>query len=165
MSTPPLTSTHEEWNTPPDVFAWLNSHFDFTVDAAADFHNALCVKYWDVAQDGLAQDWSLDTVFCNPPYGKKQVDWIKKAAGSWGTSVLLIPARPDTKIWQDVIFPNATAIVFLRGRLKFTLGAKSKNVAPFSSAVVVFGAVPEGFVGSLPARGFGFVRGETARAS
>jgi hypothetical protein len=27
--------------------------------------------------------------------------------------------RPDTRLWQDIIFPCAEAILFLRGRLRF----------------------------------------------
>jgi len=52
------------------------------------------------------------------------------------TVVFLIPARPDTKMWQDLIFPNASQVCFIRGRLKF--GGAKEN-APFPCALVVFG--------------------------
>ena len=50
--------------------------------------------------------------------------------------MLLIPARPDTKVWQDIIFPNASQICFIRGRLRF---GDAKESAPFPSAIIVFG--------------------------
>lgn len=48
---------------------------------------------------------------------------------------MLIPARTDTNYWHEWIFPHATHIDFVRGRIKF---GNSKNSAPFPSAVVVF---------------------------
>ena len=67
------------------------------------------------------------------------VSFVKKGLEEYikhdSTVVILIPARPDTKLWQDVIFPNANQICFVRGRLKF---GGAKESAPFPSAVVVF---------------------------
>lgn len=51
---------------------------------------------------------------------------------------MLIPARPDTKAWQNVIFKSASTICFIKGRLKF---GNSKDSAPFPSALIVFGGV------------------------
>ena len=48
--------------------------------------------------------------------------------------VMLIPARTDTKYWQDYVM-KASEIHFVRGRLKF---GDSVNPAPFPSAVIVF---------------------------
>lgn len=52
-------------------------------------------------------------------------DWVKKcghAHREHGSEVIaLIPAYVDTKPWQDVIYPSATAVCFLRGRLSFRL--------------------------------------------
>ena len=75
----------------------------------------------------------------NPPYGREQIKWIEKAYNESKNDakiVCLIPARPDTKVWQNIIFPNASAICFIRGRLKF---GNSKDSAPFPSALIVFG--------------------------
>ena len=75
----------------------------------------------------------------NPPYGREQINWINKAyeesKNSFTTIVCLIPARPDTKVWQDIIFKHASAICFIKGRLKF---GNSKDSAPFPSALIVF---------------------------
>ena len=79
-------------------------------------------------------------MWCNPPYGREQVKFVNKALFESkkhkSTVVLLIPARPDTKVWQDVIFPNASQIRFIRGRLRF---GDAKESAPFPSAIIVFG--------------------------
>ena len=76
----------------------------------------------------------------NPPYGREQVKWINKAyeeSKQNNVSIMcLIPARPDTKIWHEIIFKNASAICFIKGRLKFNNGEGS---APFPSALIYFG--------------------------
>ena len=134
------SSDKHTWETPQDFFDKLNAVYGFTLDACAEDETAKVSNYFTVEDDALTQDWK-GIVWCNPPYGKEQVEFIKKALNESkkhdSTVVLLIPARPDTKVWQDIIFPNASQICFVRGRLKF--GCAKYN-APFPCALVVFGS-------------------------
>lgn len=47
-------------------------------------NNHKCAKYYTIEQDGLAQSWAGETVFCNPPYSRKtktnagQIAWVQK---------------------------------------------------------------------------------------
>jgi hypothetical protein len=73
------------------------------------------------ADDGLLRDWNGRTIFVNPPYGKAREPWVQKCidAGALGQRViLLIPAATDTRIFQKAV-STSTAVVFVRGRLKF----------------------------------------------
>lgn len=75
--------------------------------------------------------------FHNEEYKPGQIDFIKKAIleSREGIEVIaLIPARPDTKIFQ-LCYENAREILFVRGRLQF-VGASAP--APFPSMVVRF---------------------------
>jgi len=72
------TSNTDEWATPQDFFDALNDEFHFTLDVCATPENAKCDRYFTREQDGLSQDWSGETVWCNPPYGRKIADWIRK---------------------------------------------------------------------------------------
>lgn len=132
------SSNKHTWETPQDFFDKLNTLFNFTLDACAEDCTAKVDKYYTEADDALIQKWG-GVVWCNPPYGREQGKFVRKALEEYvqnkSTIVLLIPARPDTKLWQDIIFPNATQICFLRGRLRF---GNSKDSAPFPSALVVF---------------------------
>ena len=83
--------------------------------------------------DGLKQEWT-GVCWCNPPYGRKIGQWVKKAAESDATVVMLIHARTDTAWFHDYIYGKAE-IRFVRGRLRF---GGSKINAPFPSMVVVF---------------------------
>jgi site-specific DNA-methyltransferase (adenine-specific) len=126
------------WETPQGLFNQLNKAFIFSLDVCATSKTAKCEKYYDVSTNGLIQNWD-SCCFMNPPYGREQIKWIHKANSEYlkhsSTIVCLIPARPDTKTWQEIIFKNARAICFIKGRLKF---GDSKDSAPFPSAIVIF---------------------------
>lgn len=132
-----FTSNSEEWATPQDLFDRLNAEFHFTLDPCSTDENAKCKKHFTKLNDGLAQDWSGETVWCNPPYGKTMKQWIAKCYRHYlggGTSVMLIPARTDTAAFHDYIYGKAE-IRFIRGRLRFS---GSKDNAPFPSMIVVY---------------------------
>lgn len=136
-----FSSKSGSWETPQRLFDDLNREFHFTLDVCATAQNAKCPRYYSPAQNGLSQPWS-GVVWCNPPYGRKIGQWVRKAfaASSEGsTVVMLLPARTDTKWFHDWIY-NHSEIRFLKGRLKF---GGAKNAAPFPSMVVIFRGAKE----------------------
>ncbi|MFN0218849.1 MAG: DNA N-6-adenine-methyltransferase [Hyphomicrobium sp.] len=132
-----FTSRSEEWPTPQTFFDRLHDEFNFTLDPCATSENAKCPRFFTKDQDGLAQDWGPERVFCNPPYGKQISKWAQKA---WLSSkrgalvVLLVHARTDTKWFHDFVYGKAE-LRFVRGRLKFGDGIQS---APFPTLVAVY---------------------------
>jgi len=131
-------SSASAWSTPGTFFERLDREFKFTLDPCASHENTTCNKYYTEEDDGLAQSWSGETVFMNPPYGRDIGMWLRKAheesKNKNTTVVCLIPARTDTKYWHDYVM-KAVEIRLVKGRLKF---GESKNAAPFPSAVVIF---------------------------
>lgn len=73
-----LTSDSMEWATPWEVFQPLDEEFHFTLDVCATKENRKCEKFFSKEQDGLRQDWTGETVWCNPPYGKDIWKWCRK---------------------------------------------------------------------------------------
>lgn len=140
MNTDLMFSSKEEcWETPQDFFDALDAEFHFTVDVCADQSNHKCVRYYTEKSDGLAQSWRGETVWCNPPYGRKLPLWVEKSfkevyENGCKTVVMLIPARTDTRWFHDYIL-HRSETRFVRGRLKF---GGCKYNAPFPSMVVVF---------------------------
>lgn len=127
------------WETPDFLFDELNKLYRFDLDVCADKDNAKCEKFYSKEENGLAQVWHRDgkRIWMNPPYGRKIIDWIRKAyieSQHDCVVVCLLPARTDTKWFHDLCTHGD--ITFLRGRLKF---GSSKNAAPFPSMIVVFG--------------------------
>ena len=134
-----FSSATDNWSTPQDFFDKLNDEFHFTLDVCADETNHKCEHYYTKEIDGLSRPW-IGTVWCNPPYGRKIGEWVRRAyissqIGS-ATVVMLLPARTDTRWFHDYIYNKSnTEIRFIKGRLKF---GGCKNSAPFPSMVVIF---------------------------
>lgn len=129
-------SRGSDWGTPKELFDELDAEFHFTLDPCASDWNAKCKKYYTEKDDGLAQDWSDETVFLNPPYGKVLNDWMKKAYESNTTVVCLVPAATDTAWWHDYALKGE--IRYLRGRPRFVTpeGAWQQTFSP--SVIVIF---------------------------
>jgi phage N-6-adenine-methyltransferase len=132
-----FSSATDEWETPQALFnelSWI--YGGFTLDPCATRQNAKCARFFTRADDGLARRWD-GKVYLNPPYGREIGRWVRKAFEEslrGALVVCLLPARTDTRWWQD--YARRGHVCFLRGRLKF---GQAKNAAPFPSAIVTFG--------------------------
>ena len=143
----------DEWETPQAFFDALDAEFGFDIDLAASVENAKCPVFYRKESDALdyEHDWCMEashvrTGWCNPPYSRGlQSKFIEKAARQRRrgfTTVMLLPARTDTKAFHAHIYDAKTwqaregvAIRLLPGRLKF---GGATNSAPFPSMVVIF---------------------------
>lgn len=127
------TSKTDLWSTPQDLFDKLDAEYHFQTDVCAMPFNAKCKHYYTPEQDGLAQEWT-GVCWCNPPYGRGIGKWVQKAVESNALTVMLLPARTDTKWFHNLVLPHAQ-ITFLRGRIKF---GGCVGDAPFPSMICVF---------------------------
>lgn len=152
-----------EHPTPQWIFDELNTIFHFDLDVCATAENAKCEKYFDVAIDGLKQDWSRHICFMNPPFSMEQKNmkggpilnwrgnpkrirvtdkWVAKAfhEGKKPNTIVvcLLPSRTDTEMFRNHIIRGY--LIFLNGRLKF---GGAKQGAPFPSLITVFGEMTE----------------------
>lgn len=80
MNSVHFSSKTDMWATPQDFFDTLNKEFSFTLDPCASKENAKCEKFFTEEQDGIKQNWDGERVFCNPPYGRKIGEWVKKSS-------------------------------------------------------------------------------------
>lgn len=133
-------SNRMDWETPTDLFTKLDEEFHFTLDAASSTTNHKCPKYYTLEDSAFDHEWTGETVFCNPPYGRKIADWVRKCsmeANHEDTAVvMLIPARTDTRWFHDYILGRAE-IRFIKGRLRFETDGIPGGPAPFPSMIVV----------------------------
>ena len=130
-----FSSNKDDWETPDDLFAELHKEFCFDLDIASNVINHKCQVYFTKENSAFDNKW-FGTVWCNPPYGREIGKWVKACHDYTGISVMLLPARTDTKWFHNYIYKNPNAeIRFIKGRLKF-VGASSS--APFPSMIVIF---------------------------
>ena len=132
-----FTSLEEKYSTPIELFRGLNKEFNFTLDVCASPENAKCDRFFTLEDNGLLMEWTGETCWMNPPYGRQIIKWVRKAYRESlnGTMVVcLLPARTDPVWFHDYVLGKAE-IRFIRGRLKFS-GAKWN--APFPSMIVIY---------------------------
>jgi len=130
------TEGKDEWYTPPELVEALGP---FDLDpCAARSHIHSCVNWnFFIEDDGLAQKWK-GLVFCNPPYSNSE-PWLARMV-EHGNGILLVPARTDTKRFHRYIFQEATAILFLKGRIRFIPGDGYPSTQPVApSCLVAYG--------------------------
>lgn len=135
-----------------EYFGPWQQRFGFTLDVAAAEHNAKCARYFTREDDGLAQPWSGERVWCNPPYSDCGT-WVRKAWAEWRAGaeliVMLLPAnRVEQAWWQDYVEPfrdkpgSPLRVEFLRGRMRFdrpgaVIGPKGDR-PPFGCCLLVW---------------------------
>ena len=129
------------------------------IDALGPFDLDPCAadpRPWDCAvenytesDDGLSQPW-FGRVWLNPPFDRYQVGrWVQKLADH-GNGIALLHARTETD-WFQPIWKQASAILFMRQRIKFcrTDGTEQPAnsgappvLAAFGDAKLYLGAIP-----------------------
>ena len=126
------------WLTPPYIIEALGE-FDLDPSSPIHRHWNTAKKHYTIIDDGLKQEW-FGRVWCNPPYGRECVKWLKKCA-EHGNSMTLIFARTETRMFFDEVWDKASAILFLKGRLKFynTEGIQAKASAGAPSVLIAYG--------------------------
>ena len=126
----------DEWYTPK----WL-------VDALGKFELDPCApenRLWDTAanhmtclDDGLKSPWGGVRVWLNPPYSRPLIEKFVERMIENNNGVALLFNRCDSKMFQDMIFPNATAIMFLKGRIKFFRPDGTQGDSPGCGSVLI----------------------------
>lgn len=137
---PMMSSNDTGWCTPAEVIELLSKVANIALDPCSNEHSIVGAdRSISLPDDGLAAEWSCEEnelIYCNPPYGREIAPWTNKCAdtGVEHNVVALVPARTDTRWWQDSV-SSAAAVCFWRGRLRFS---GHSSPAPFPSAIVLW---------------------------
>jgi hypothetical protein len=128
------TFERTEYLTPPFILKALGP---FDLDPCAPK-----VRPWKIAakhytEDGLSKPWS-GLVWLNPPYGKKNAErsWVEKLMRH-GNGIALLFSKPETRLWQEVIFPATDGFLFIDRRLSFYNTDGSATQGTFGSSVLI----------------------------
>lgn len=113
---PATTPETERWLTPLSLISALGE-FDLDPAGAPGWPTARHVYTPEQHGDGLSLPWS-GRVWLNPPYGATMGAWLERLARH-GHGTALVFARTDTASFHEYVWPHATALLFLRGRLTF----------------------------------------------
>lgn len=145
----------DEFFTPARIFDPLHAEFGFTVDVASCAEAAKVPRYYDIQSDGLAQSWSGERVFLNPPYSDIE-PWVAAADrevrfNDCSLVVALLPAnKTEQGWWQEYVerfrdgrrplFGVTVETRFLRKRIAFGKPGNPKGTGSgtFASVLVVW---------------------------
>lgn len=112
-----VTKSSDEWYTPKYI---IDSLGKFDLDPCAPsvplFKTAEVM--YNEFDDGLAQKWE-GRVWLNPPYSRPLINKFLRRMAEHNKGVALIFSRTDTELFHTEVFNKATAVKFLKGRIKF----------------------------------------------
>ena len=132
------SDTTDSWITP----RWLVDRLGpFNLDPCAAIPQPWpCAdRQYTVNDNGLIQPWR-GLVFCNPPYGLRAAAWLERMA-EHSDGIALVFARTETAMFFKHVWPHASALLFLRGRLSFhrTDGSVAKHNSGGPSVLIAYG--------------------------
>lgn len=138
----------DEWLTPPEILAALGP-FDLDPCAADPRPWDTAARHYTGADDGLSMPWGAARVWMNPPYGPEMGRWLRRLARH-GDGIALVFARTETSAFHRSVWPVASGILFLRGRLRFHRpdGTRAETNAAASSVLIAYGAANAGCLSS-----------------
>ena len=126
------------WLTPRWIVDSLG-RFDLDPCGAPDHALADRTYLPERGEDGLSLPWS-GRVWLNPPYGKLMAPFIERLS-EHGRGTALLFARTETNLFFDFIWPTASAVLFLKGRLSFldAYGVPAAHNSGAPSALIAYG--------------------------
>lgn len=133
------TSASDEWYTPKELIDALG---EFDLDPCAALHPLFPTAHimFNKNDDGLSRDWGGMRVFCNPPYSPALLRGFCNKMVQNNNGILLVFARMGNDVIQNIIIPNADAVLFLRKRIRFLMpDGKRRYNAGADSALFAFG--------------------------
>ena len=110
-------NSSDEWYTPSSLLIKLGT---FDLDPCAPVNPLWPTAHimYNKNDNGLNKDW-FGRVWLNPPYSRPLIDLFVKKMADHNNGIALLYNRCDSKMFQDIIFKKATAMLFMRHRIKF----------------------------------------------
>jgi hypothetical protein len=130
---------NDEWLTPPQITKALGP---FDLDPCSPVKrpwDTARIQHYTINDNGLLMPW-FGFVWCNPPYGKQAARWLELMT-IHNNGIALIFARTETDMFQKFVWPHASSILFIYGRLYFhnVDGSRAKSNAGAPSLLVGYG--------------------------
>lgn len=126
------------WLTPPHIVEALGP-FDLDPCSPIDRPWDTAAKHYTAEDDGLSFEWE-GRVWMNPPYGAQAATWLERLA-KHGDGIALVFARTETRMFFDWVWPYASALLFIEGRLHFHHpdGTRAKANSGAPSVLIAYG--------------------------
>lgn len=131
----------DEWYTPKWIIDTLGP-FDLDPCSPAVRPFDTATVHLTKEQDGLTTPWGKTEnvrVWLNPPYSRVLLEQFVKKMANHNNGIALLINRQDNVMWQEIIFPTATSMIFMRHRVKFITSDGVVGQPFFGSCLVAWG--------------------------
>ena len=130
-----VSNSSDEWYTPKFI---IDSLGKFDLDPCAPsmplFKTAEVM--YNEFDDGLAQKWD-GRVWLNPPYSRPLINKFMRRMTKHNKGTALIFSRTDTELFHTEVFGKASAVKFLKGRIKFLRPDGTEAGTPGCGSVLI----------------------------
>lgn len=127
----------DEWYTPPELITQLGVNgFDLDPCAPVEPLYPTAKRMYDRRQNGLFQPWN-GRVWLNPPYSRPLIEQFVAKMVEHNNGIALLFNRCDSRMFQELIFPNMAGILFMRRRIKFLRPDGSRGNSPGCGSVLI----------------------------
>lgn len=127
----------DEWLTPKYIIDSLGE-FDLDPCAPSEIFWLTAEKHYVKADDGLSLPWE-GRIWLNPPYSRPLINKFLEKMAHHNNGIALIFARTDTKLFHDLVFDKASALLFMKGRIKFyNLNGEEGGTPGIGSVLVAY---------------------------
>ena len=128
-----LCKPSDEYYTPLEIVRSLG-HFDLDPCAAPGWNTAdVCYTKED---NGLSKHWN-GRVWLNPPYSQPLLRFFLEEMAKHNNGIVLLFNRCDNLMFHNIIFPKATAMKFLRHRIRFFRPDGTQAGSPSCGSVLI----------------------------
>lgn len=127
-----------EWLTPPEILRALGA-FDLDPCSPVGRPWDTAARHYTIEDDGLSKPWT-GRVWLNPPYGPQTGRWLRRLSRH-DDGIALVFARTETEMFHRWGWDVASAMFFLRGRIRFHSidGRQSAGNAGGPSVLIAYG--------------------------
>jgi len=152
---PAIKARTDVWLTPPSLIESLGGWESFDLDPCAAFdqpYPTARTSYTEL-DNGLLLEW-FGRVWLNPPYSQRLLAGFLERMVMHGDGLALIFARTETEVFHRCVWNRATALLFVRSRIKFHRPCGSKaadGVAP--SVLIAYSSDEADLLATEPVRG------------
>ena len=135
-------ASSDEWYTPQWMIDELGP---FDLDPCSPVHRPFdtATRHYTKDDDGLKQDWGQSLVWLNPPYSRVLLRQFIEKLAAHNNGLALLINRQDNLLFQEVIFPKAVSMLFMRHRIKFIHPDGRTSNPPTGHCLVAFGEVAD----------------------
>lgn len=132
----------DEWYTPQWLIEALGP-FDLDPCSPAVRPFDTAALHYTREDDGLARDWGEGLVWLNPPYSRHLLRQFVEKLARHDNGIALLINRQDNLLFQEVIFPTAASMLFMRHRIRFINPDGRTGNPPTGHCLVAFGGLAD----------------------